>query len=161
MRFDRQAVSESNRVGIDLCLKAVNLGDQIGFLVITGVIGDVLSEPVPQMLHGHEIRTIRWQLHESNIQGLSRLLDKLGPMIGSPIPHQFDGNIGKLHPQPFEHLNGVLLGKRLFHPPHETFEGPSGEGDLSALLRGRCRHSQRLPNGLVYPTLDLIRQRGG
>lgn len=109
MRFDPQAVSESNRVGIDLCLKTVNLGNQIGFVVITGVIGDVLSESVPQMLHGHEIRTIGWQPHESNIQGLSRLSDKFGPMIGSPIPDQLDGNIGKLHPQPFQHLDSVLL----------------------------------------------------
>jgi hypothetical protein len=86
MRFDPQAVSESNRVGIDLCLKAVNLGNQIDFLVITGVIGDVLSEPVPQMLYGHEIRTIRWQPHQSNIQGLSRFLNQVVPDDREPHP---------------------------------------------------------------------------
>src|SRR3954466_15739993 len=86
---------------------------------MAGVIGDVLAQPGPERLHGHQIRAVARQRHQRDAQGRGRLPDGLGPVIRRAVPEHDPRLIGERGPQPPQDLNRVFaVGARERPQPH-------------------------------------------
>src|SRR5215218_6001789 len=87
-RFRRASKSATRRVRSSQVVSA-------GMAV---VIRDVLAQPVPERLNGHQIRAVARQRHQGDVQGRRGLPDRLGPVIGRAVPEHDQRLIGELGP---------------------------------------------------------------
>src|SRR3954466_1715242 len=86
---------------------------------LMGGEGDVLAQPAPQRLHGHQIRAVTGQRYEFDAQGRGDLPDGLGPVIGCTVPEHDQRAIRSLGAQALQNLDGVLaVGPRERPEPH-------------------------------------------
>src|SRR4051812_22690531 len=102
------------------------------------MIRDVLAQPAPERLDGHQIRTVPRQRHQFDVQRAGDLPDGLGPVIGRAVPEHDQLAIGPFGPQPSKNLDGVLaVGAREGPQPHLTFvvEIKPIEGDACGQTR--------------------------
>src|SRR4051794_28930341 len=117
------------------------------------MIRDVLAQPAPERLDGHQIRTVPRQRHQLDVQRARDLPDGLGPVIGRAVPQHDQLAIGPFGPQPSKNLDGVLaVGAREGPQPHLTFvveikpiEGEIQpiEGEIKPIEGDACGQTRR------------------
>src|SRR3954466_5284270 len=89
---------------------------------LMGGEGDVLAQPAPQRLHGHQIRAVTGQRYEFDAQGRGDLPDGLGPVVGRAVPEHDQRALGSLGLQALQHLDRVFtIGPRIGPQPHLAF----------------------------------------
>src|SRR3954447_8562073 len=117
------------------------------------MIRDVLAQPAPERLDGHQIRTVPRQRHQFDVQRAGDLPDGLGPVIGRAVPQHDQLAIGPFGPQPSKNLDGVLaVGAREGPQPHLTFvvEIKPIEGEIKPIEGDACGQTGR-GGGNPYP----------
>src|SRR5512144_2464320 len=108
MGFDPESVSDGIRSRIDLLLKLFQLGYQLFPTVITGVIGQVFSYPLPEVFHRHEVGTVARQRQQVDPQLIGPLDYRLCPVIGRPITEHRERYRWELPAEGFQPLKGRL-----------------------------------------------------
>src|SRR4051812_23380684 len=110
------------------------------------MIRDVLAQPAPERLDGHQIRTVPRQRHQFDVQRAGDLPDGLGPVIGRAVPQHDQLAIGPFGPQPSKNLDRVVaVGAREGPQPHLTFvvEIKPIEGEIKPIEGDACGQTRR------------------
>src|SRR3954464_11366381 len=122
------------------------------------MIRDVLAQPAPERLDGHQIRTVPRQRHQFDVQRAGDLPDGLGPVIGRAVPQHDQLAIGPFGPQPSKNLDGVLaVGAREGPQPHLTFvvEIKPIEGEIKPIEGDAGGQTRRVLSGLAPASINL------
>src|SRR4051794_16113779 len=83
------------------------------------VIRDLLPQPAPERLHGHQIRAVTRQRHQPDVQGTRGLPDGLGLVIRCTIPEHNQRAIRGLSAEPAQRIDRVFAGYDPAPPPRK------------------------------------------
>lgn len=92
--FEGEPISQGDRVLIDPVLKGGDAALEVVQRRMAIVRGDVLAQPAPQGFDRHEIRAVRRQRPERDLQVVRRLPDAAGAMVTGPVPQNDQGAVG-------------------------------------------------------------------
>jgi hypothetical protein len=87
-RLRPEAVGNRKRIGVNRMRKVAHPGDQLRRAGMAMMVRDILPQPAPQRLNGHEVWAITRQRLQGDRQILRQVDDGAGAVIGCAIPHQ-------------------------------------------------------------------------
>jgi hypothetical protein len=112
------------------------------------VIRDVLAQPAPESLHGHQVGAVAGQRRKLDAQVGGDLANGVGAVIGRAIPQHDQLPLGYLGPQPAQHVDSVLaIGARV---------GPEPFFDIGTEGGRTIKTASSRRNVPVHPELERV-----
>jgi hypothetical protein len=111
-----------HRVLVDSGFEGGDASDQVFGGGVAMVVREILTEPVPQCLHRHQVGAIAGQRRQGDPQAGGGGPHGFGPVIRRPILDHAELAMGDLGPQAAQDVNGVFaIGARIRPDPYLAF----------------------------------------